>query len=97
MLLKQPNQTAIVGVDFTSVNQIPASQFDIAEVQAALKCKLPGCDKPCTIESSGHVHDFCSKAHAVAYTNKKREHKKLREDIKDPVSSMIPMPDGMFM
>ena len=91
MLLRQPNQAAMAGMELTSVNQTQASQFDIAAIQAALRCKLPGCDKPCTIESSGHVHDFCSKAHAVAYTNRKQE------DIKDPISSMIPMPGGTFV
>ena len=81
-------------MELTSVGQSQASQFDIAEVQAALKCKLPGCNKPCTIESSGYVHDFCSKGHAVAYTSKKQ----LREDVKDPIPSisMMPLPDGMF-
>ena len=105
MFPKQPNQAAaIAGMGLASVNQTQASQFDIAEsqfdiaeVQAALRCKLPGCDKPCTIESSGHVHDFCSRAHAVAYTNRKQEQNRFENDIKDPILSMMPIPDGMFI
>ena len=98
MFPKQPNQAAaIAGMELASVNQTQASHFDIAEVQAALRCKLPGCDKPCTIESSSYVHDFCSRAHAVAYTNRKQEQNRFENDIKDPLSSTIPMPGGTFI
>ena len=28
-------------------------------------CSLPGCDRPCFVEASGHLHDFCRRGHAV--------------------------------
>ena len=82
----------------TSTSETQAAQYAISEVQAALKCRLPGCNKPCFIESSGHVYDFCSKNHAIAYNNTQGEEKRA---INDPSTSAIssiglPMVDGML-
>ena len=94
VLFKQPNQPASVEMQFTSISETQAAQYAISEVQAALKCRLPGCDKPCSIESSGHVYDFCSKSHAIAYNNTQEEQK---QAIKHPISSIgLPMVDGML-
>ena len=32
------------------------------------KCKIPNCAKPCFVERSGRVHEFCGRGHAELYT-----------------------------
>jgi len=78
--------TSVVSVSGTT----PSGQFSsISQVQAALKCKLPGCVKPCYVESNGKAHDFCSKAHAISY-------EKQKQPLLMP-STGPSMPDGMLM
>ena len=32
------------------------------------KCKIPNCVKPCFVERSGRVHEFCGRGHAELYS-----------------------------
>lgn len=104
MFPKQPSQPASAEVQSVSSLQAMVSvggttQLAISQVQAALKCKLPGCDKPCHVESNGRAHDFCSKAHAITYT--KQQQRQQWQILQQPLPSMLPstgssMPDGML-
>jgi len=79
LVLQKPTaQSAIsAATNAASPNQVPPSAsglqpgatgpLAISQITSALKCKLPNCPKPCYMEVNGHVHDFCSKAHAVTY------------------------------
>ena len=78
MLQKPTPQSAVsAATNAASPNQVPPSTsglqpgatgpLAISQITSALKCKLPNCPKPCYMEVNGHVHDFCSKAHAVTY------------------------------
>lgn len=46
----------------------PTGQLAIFQAPAPFRCKLPRCNNSCFTEVNGRVHDFCSKAHAIAYT-----------------------------
>ena len=73
VLPKQPNQPTPVAASAASVSETQVPNQDMAVIQAALKCMLPGCDKPCSIQPSGHVHDFCSREHALAYNDAQKK------------------------
>ena len=47
--------------------QLFAQQPSVPSVQRM--CKLAGCNKPVYVESSGRVHDFCGRTHAVAFNS----------------------------
>ena len=91
---KQPNQPVSVEMWSTSVSEKENANHAITEVQAALKCMLPGCNKPCSIESSGHVYDFCSKEHALAYNQQKQAQQVIQSPTKSSIG--LPMVDGML-
>lgn len=52
----------------------PTGQLDVFQSPAPFKCKLPRCNNSCYKEVSGRVHDFCSKAHAIAYMKLQNQH-----------------------
>ena len=64
-------------------------QFAFSQVQTALKCRLPECDKPCCVEPNGRAHDFCSKAHARAYLAQQQQQKPPQQVLQQPTSSMM--------
>lgn len=68
---------------------IQTKQFAFSQVQAALKCRLPECNKPCCVEPNGRAHDFCTKAHARAYLAQQQQ-KPPRQVLQQPPSSMMP-------
>ena len=75
----------------------PAGQLAISQIQSALKCKLPGCHKPCYMEVGGRVHDFCSKAHAMTYTHQSPQ--QTNQPITRPPGpspALTTMPEGSF-
>ena len=100
----QPTTAATVSSQatrvLTMVGGTQAGQLAISsQIQAALKCKLPGCDKPCFVESNGQAYDYCSKAHARAYTSvqQKQPQQLLPQMFPSTLSpSGPPMPDGML-
>jgi len=70
-----------------------AGQLAIPQIQSALKCKLSSCQKPCFMEVSGRVHDFCSKAHALTYTQQMSQQSMARSP--GPPPSLTTMPEGI--
>jgi len=101
---KQPSQPTSTEMQFAS-SQASVISVDetkaaiIKEIQAALKCNLPGCDKPCSIESTGQVYDFCSKDHAIAYQKLQQQQKQPQQIPQQPLlpSTEPQIPDSMLM
>lgn len=54
-------------VSVSTLQDGPTGQLAIFQAPAPFRCKLPHCNNSCFTEVSGRVHDFCSKAHAIAY------------------------------
>lgn len=69
-----------------------AGQLAISQIQSALKCKLPGCQKACFMEVSGRVHDFCCKAHALTYTQQPNQS---TARLPGPPPALTTMPEGI--
>lgn len=63
----------------------PTGQLNIFQAPSPFRCKLPRCNNSCFKEVTGRVHDFCSKAHAIAYM----------ELQKQPPSFMPPPLEGL--
>ena len=69
----------------------PTGQLDIFQTPAPFKCKLPRCNNSCFKEVTGRVHDFCSKAHAIAYMQLQNQQVPSVMD-----SSKSTVPEGML-
>ena len=71
----------------------PTGQMDIFQTPAPFKCKLPRCVNPCYKEVTGRVHDFCSRAHAIAYMQLQNQQVPSVMDTSKPTSQI---PEGML-
>jgi len=88
-------QSASVHATMVSVSALqdgPTGQLAIFQVPAPFRCKLPRCNNACFKEVSGRVHDFCSKAHAIAYVQLQKQQV---PSVLQPSESPSFMPQGV--
>lgn len=96
-----PSQTVYATMNMSSTVAVgtledgPTGQLDIFQTPAPIRCKLPRCNNSCFKEVTGRVHDFCSKAHAIAYMQlQKQEVPSITQATKPP--SFVPQfPEGV--
>ena len=64
-----PTQMAPAGIRRQPTSSHPASILEAMNtVFVRPNCKIPNCAKPCFVERSGRIHEFCGRGHAELYT-----------------------------